>query len=625
MSCLPFACFYALALLAYAPFVASQDPTDLPSTWPHFYPGQPSGDYSPEWQSYFEVTQKLPNITWKRKGVSLETFQYNGRPPKQYPFFLGFEKSQGSLTAPLSPSNQQPWGIWLNGGMYGMFFENGPIQLQSDYSAKPNPYSWNNLADYFWIDQPVGVGYSTSDATGYAPDEDQIGKDFMGFLSNLVKVFPSLATRPLHITGESYAGQYIPYILKAYFDMPNPPVKVAKIAMGDGTYSSEQIFELLPALSVLTTYPQIIGYDQDVYNYFKEQTDLCGFNITLTYPQHGTIPDVNFTFPTQRFIPWQQKLKRKSFRTELTRRIADESSSISLRKREDREYEKEIWKRDLSLRANGTIDPWYGCFLLDMFIDYALNYTFPWNLTDQPGLSFNVYDIPDALNPKVTRDASVFMNDPRVRAAFHAPTVKDWEMQFDFPFGADPNDGSPMSINIFNDLAANATKKGVGIMLFSGNDDALIPHRGTELAIQNTTFGGIQGFTRKPSTPWSNDAGKLAGVVHQERGWQYVLFLNAGHLVGQDAPISAFTFMREFVLGNNPTGSLVTSRTGAVSVVGGENQSLSGIIPGPDPIYYGNGGGGATQSTYLFPAATRSAWKTFIAHAEPTYFKRDAN
>ncbi len=37
-----------------------------------------------------------------------------------------------------------------------------------------------------------------------------------------------------------------------------------------------------------------------------------------------------------------------------------------------------------------------------------------------------------------------------------------------------------MSINIFNDLAANATKAGVGIMLFSGNDDALIPHRGTE-------------------------------------------------------------------------------------------------------------------------------------------------
>ena len=31
----------------------------------------------------------------------------------------------------------------------------------------------------------------------------------MGFLENLVKVFPNLATRPLHLTGESYAGMYI--------------------------------------------------------------------------------------------------------------------------------------------------------------------------------------------------------------------------------------------------------------------------------------------------------------------------------------------------------------------------------------------------------------------------------
>lgn len=30
-----------------------------------------------------------------------------------------------------------------------------------------------------------------------------------GFLANLVKVFPSLKTRPLHLTGESYAGTYI--------------------------------------------------------------------------------------------------------------------------------------------------------------------------------------------------------------------------------------------------------------------------------------------------------------------------------------------------------------------------------------------------------------------------------
>jgi type 1 fimbria pilin len=34
--------------------------------------------------------------------------------------------------------------------------------------------------------------------------------------------------------------------------------------------------------------------------------------------------------------------------------------------------------------------------------------------------------------------------------------------------------------NFLTALAANATAKGVGIVLFSGNADALIPHLGTE-------------------------------------------------------------------------------------------------------------------------------------------------
>jgi carboxypeptidase D len=56
-------------------------------------------------------------------------------------------------------------------------------------------------------------------------DEDQMAADFvrfdrflvvkyscitqMGFLENFIKVFPDLATRPLYLTGESYAGMYI--------------------------------------------------------------------------------------------------------------------------------------------------------------------------------------------------------------------------------------------------------------------------------------------------------------------------------------------------------------------------------------------------------------------------------
>ena len=113
----------------------------------------------------------------------------------------------------------------------------------------------------------------------------------LGFLSNLVKVFPSLATRPLFLTGESYAGTYIvsnllcepfvpipddrlflqPYITKHLFQSATPPVNLRKIAIGDGSLGSQATVEHLPVVNVIETYPALIGYDPDVFNFFREQ------------------------------------------------------------------------------------------------------------------------------------------------------------------------------------------------------------------------------------------------------------------------------------------------------------------------------------------------------------------
>lgn len=62
-----------------------------------------------------------------------------------------------------------------------------------------------------------------------------------------------------------------PYITKAYFEMDSPPVNLAQIAIGDGTLTSTQASTALPVMSVLETYPQIIGYDSQVFEYFWEQ------------------------------------------------------------------------------------------------------------------------------------------------------------------------------------------------------------------------------------------------------------------------------------------------------------------------------------------------------------------
>jgi carboxypeptidase D len=100
----------------------------------------------------------------------------------------------------------------------------------------------------------------------------------VNFLTNLVAVFPSLATRPFYLTGESYAGRYIPYIAKQLFSMKNPPVKLVKMAIGAPALGSSDEFKVMPVLQTLKTHPALIGYNLDVFKYFEEQSVL-GFSV----------------------------------------------------------------------------------------------------------------------------------------------------------------------------------------------------------------------------------------------------------------------------------------------------------------------------------------------------------
>lgn len=152
-------------------------------------------------------------------------------------------------------------------------------------------------------------------------------------------------------------------------------------------------------------------------------------------------------------------------------------------------------------------------------------------------------------------------------------------------------------MDFMTELATNATARGVDIVLYSGNDDSLIAHRSTESSflycilhesktdlfifyscnpsmlivfyvpshthrgLQNTTFGGIQGFTVKPSTPWFSE-GKFAGIIRQERGWAYVLFDHASHMVptSQPAAVRFSTAYHSSLCLNNAPGLYIHAR-----------------------------------------------------------------
>jgi carboxypeptidase D len=106
----------------------------------------------------------------------------------------------------------------VNGGpgcssMEGLMTENGPINwLPGTDAPTPNPFTWLNLTHVVWIDQPLGVGYSQGE-----PDvetEEELAVQFTGFWKKFVKLFCMEEWR-MYLTGESYAGVYIPYIAGA--------------------------------------------------------------------------------------------------------------------------------------------------------------------------------------------------------------------------------------------------------------------------------------------------------------------------------------------------------------------------------------------------------------------------
>lgn len=79
-----------------------------------------------------------------------------------------------------------------------------------------NEYSWNKVANMLYLETPVGVGFSYSTETSsYETVNDQItARDNLVFLKHWFVKFPQYRHRDLFITGESYAGHYIPQLAK---------------------------------------------------------------------------------------------------------------------------------------------------------------------------------------------------------------------------------------------------------------------------------------------------------------------------------------------------------------------------------------------------------------------------
>lgn len=100
-----------------------------------------------------------------------------------------------------------------------------------------NEISWNNKANLVYIDQPIGTGYSKGSIFNMPRNEQKVREHFGKFITEFYKLYPELKGRDLYVTGESYAGHYIPFIadyLTTEFSFKENGINLVGIAIGNG-------------------------------------------------------------------------------------------------------------------------------------------------------------------------------------------------------------------------------------------------------------------------------------------------------------------------------------------------------------------------------------------------------
>lgn len=123
----------------------------------------------------------------------------------------------------------------------------------------------------------------------------------------------------------------------------------------------------------------------------------------------------------------------------------------------------------------------------------------------------------------------------------------------------------------------------ISVVLFSGDQDLICNHLGTESMIDKMTWNGGKGFEISqgviaPKQDWVFE-GQPAGTYQEARNLTYVVFYNSSHMVPFDYPRRTRDMLDRFIdvdisaVGGAPSESLLDGEKGPLVSVGGHPNS----------------------------------------------------
>ncbi|KAK7057503.1 carboxypeptidase [Favolaschia claudopus] len=449
---------------------------------------------NPAAEQFFVDGTKIPLVNFDAGPSWSGLMPISGDPNETRKLFFWFWPTN-------NPANTKDLLFWTNGGpgcssLEGFLQENGPISWSwGQAEPTPNPWSWTNLSHVLWVEQPVGTGFSQG-----APNitnDDQLAAEVMGFLEQFLEVFSELKGNNFWVSGESYAGFYVPYIANWIYEHPaGLDLDLKGIWIADPSLSYGVVQQEIPALRFARANQNLFPFNTSFWNQLQTISDNCGYTDYLddfvTYPPKGQLP-----------LP---KGTNGTFSATAACRI---HSPIQ--------------------RAVGVLNP--------VFNVYRVSDTFP-NLWSVLGF------------PRSTQEF-IYFNRTDVQDAIHAPHIM-WEAcssRSVYLPGGDQSIPSTLSV------LPNVIEKSLRTVIVHGLADFILVAEGTRIAIQNMTWAGAQGF-QTPIEPESFTVKNFGtfGNSHTERGLTYVEFYYSGHMTPQFVPWAAFNTIA-YLLGKQPSPS----------------------------------------------------------------------
>ncbi|RIB28120.1 Alpha/Beta hydrolase protein [Gigaspora rosea] len=169
----------------------------------------------------------------------------------------------------------------------GLYLELGPCSINPGADNTTfNPYSWNNKANIFFLDQPTNTGYSYGD---YINSTFTAAENVYAFLQIFFQELPKYANLDFHIAGESYAGHYIPAIASDIIKYNNNNgsrkdivhINLESILIGNGWVNPLVQYKYYPDMACNSSYGRVL--DDSTCSQMRQDYTQCAELINKFY------------------------------------------------------------------------------------------------------------------------------------------------------------------------------------------------------------------------------------------------------------------------------------------------------------------------------------------------------